>query len=85
MSGEVKVSFVQFDIELPIHGTKNVNTHFHNKLWFINLKFVLPESIFSYKTIYKIWVIHHSEEWYSITIIIVVVPLFADKQPATSL
>jgi len=32
-----------------------------------------------------IWVVYQSEDWYSKTIIIAVVPLFADKQPATSL
>jgi len=84
MSVEEKISFVQFGMELPICRTENVNTQFQSELLFINLKSVLPRiNIFiqnnlydlsSLSTIYMIWVVYQSEEWYSKTIIIVVVP-----------
>jgi hypothetical protein len=41
------MSFVKFDMELPIHGTENVNTQFHHKITSVN--FVCKELILPYK------------------------------------
>ena len=55
MSVEVKISFMQFGMELPICGTENVITQFHNKLLFINLKSVLPRiNIFIQNNLYDL-------------------------------
>jgi len=55
MSAEVKTSFVQSGMELPICRTENVNTQFHNKLQFINFKSLLPRiNIFIQNNLYDL-------------------------------